>query len=184
MHRLPSKALRVITMNGRIECDYGIVAPELLRSGGGLLLAASLPAIGAQAAPPKDYRVVAGPARARLAGPEHPETDVWTYNGTVPGSLVRLRQGDSVRLVVEDGLDQETTVHWDGIRLANAMDGVPGLTQPPGHTAASTGAALHELGWETGNPVHRASDVQSRHRQPPAFDRLVRIALGDLFSVG
>lgn len=36
-----------------------------------------------------------------------------------------------MRVIVENGLDQDTTVHWHGIRLPNAMDGVPGLTQPP-----------------------------------------------------
>ncbi len=49
----------------------------------------------------------------------------------MPGSLVRLRQREPARLVVENRLDQETTVHRHGIRLPNAMDGVPGLTQPP-----------------------------------------------------
>jgi FtsP/CotA-like multicopper oxidase with cupredoxin domain len=44
---------------------------------------------------------------------------------------LRLKQGESVRLIVENRMDQDTTVHWHGIRLPNAMDGVPGLTQPP-----------------------------------------------------
>lgn len=78
-----------------------------------------------------ERRIVAGPARARLAGADHPETDVWSYDGTVPGPLVRLRQDESVRLIIENRLDQETTVHWHGIRLPNSMDGVPGLTQLP-----------------------------------------------------
>ncbi|MBP2238821.1 FtsP/CotA-like multicopper oxidase with cupredoxin domain [Sinorhizobium kostiense] len=85
----------------------------------------------ARSASSDGYRIVAAPARARFARPDRPETDVWTYNGTVPGSVVRLRQGERARLVVENRLDQETTVHWHGIRLPNAMDGVPGLTQPP-----------------------------------------------------
>lgn len=112
------------------DFNYPVSRRDLLRVGGGLLLTAVLPALPARASP-QDYRVVAAPARARLAGSGQPETDVWTYNGTVPGSLVRLRQGKPVRLVVENRLDQETTVHWHGIRLPNAMDGVPGLTQPP-----------------------------------------------------
>ncbi|ACE91174.1 probable multicopper oxidase protein [Rhizobium etli CIAT 652] len=78
-----------------------------------------------------EQRYVAAPASARLRGAGHPETDVWGYNGAVPGPLVRLRQGEPARLIVENRLDQETTVHWHGIRLPNAMDGVPGLTQPP-----------------------------------------------------
>jgi FtsP/CotA-like multicopper oxidase with cupredoxin domain len=36
-----------------------------------------------------------------------------------------------IRILVENRLDQDTTVHWHGVRLPNAMDGVPGLTQPP-----------------------------------------------------
>ncbi len=109
----------------------------LLQGGAGLLLTAALPPGAARAAQSSDYRIAAAPARARLAGAARPETDVWTYNGTVPGSLVRLRQGEPARLVIENRLSQETTVHWHGIRLPNAMDGVPGLTQPsikPGET--------------------------------------------------
>ncbi|PDT75453.1 multicopper oxidase family protein, partial [Sinorhizobium sp. BJ1] len=101
----------------------------LLQAGAGLLASALVP-FPARSAPSDGYRIVAAPARARLAGPDRPETDVWTYNGMVPGPPVRLRQGEPARLVVENRLDQETTVHWHGIRLPNAMDGVPGLTQP------------------------------------------------------
>jgi FtsP/CotA-like multicopper oxidase with cupredoxin domain len=66
-----------------------------------------------------------------LLGRDRPETDVWAYNTTVPGSVLRLRQGEAVRIIVENRLDEDTTVHWHGIRVPNAMDGVPGLTQPP-----------------------------------------------------
>src|SRR3546814_19378323 len=51
--------------------------------------------------------------------------------GTTPGPEIRLRQGDRLRVLVENRLDEETTVHWHGIRLPNAMDGVPHLTQKP-----------------------------------------------------
>lgn len=104
---------------------------SLLQAGAGLLLTAALPPFPARSASPDGDRIVAAPSRARLAGPDRLETDVWTYNGTVPGPIVHLRQGEPARLIVENRLDQETTVHWHGIRLPNAMDGVPGLTQPP-----------------------------------------------------
>ncbi|CCF00540.1 multicopper oxidase family protein [Sinorhizobium fredii] len=113
------------------ESNSVVSRRSLLQAGAGLLLATALPPFPARAASPDGYRIVAAPARARLVGPDRPETDVWTYNGTVPGSLVRLRQGKPARLLVENHLAQETTVHWHGIRLPNAMDGVPGLTQPP-----------------------------------------------------
>jgi FtsP/CotA-like multicopper oxidase with cupredoxin domain len=79
----------------------------------------------------KELRLVAGPARASLAGEHHPETDVWCYDGRTPGPEIRVRQGDRLRMVVENRLPEETTVHWHGIRLPNSMDGVPHLTQNP-----------------------------------------------------
>lgn len=116
-------------MNSQSNCR--VSRRGLLQAGAGLVLAAALPVPAARPAPSGEYRLVATPARARLAGPDRPQTEVWTYNGILPGLLVRLRQGERARLVVKNRLDQETTVHWHGIRLPNAMDGVPGLTQPP-----------------------------------------------------
>ncbi|WP_408631474.1 multicopper oxidase family protein [Mesorhizobium comanense] len=69
--------------------------------------------------------------RANLAGHEGPWATIWGYDGTVPGPILRVQQGRPVRIAVENGLNEDTTVHWHGIRLPNAMDGVPGLTQPP-----------------------------------------------------
>jgi FtsP/CotA-like multicopper oxidase with cupredoxin domain len=102
----------------------------LLQVGASLLLSVGLSPVPVMAGS-NEYRIVAAPTRARLAGSAHPETVVWAYNGTVPGPLVRLRQGEPARLVVENRLNQQTTTHWHGIRLPNAMDGVPGLTQLP-----------------------------------------------------
>lgn len=55
----------------------------------------------------------------------------WAYNGTVPGPEIRVPYGQRVRIVVENDLPEETTVHWHGIDVPNAMDGVPDVTQPP-----------------------------------------------------
>ncbi|MCP5368346.1 MAG: multicopper oxidase family protein [Hyphomicrobiales bacterium] len=73
----------------------------------------------------------AAPASVNLVGGGYPATAVWAYGGTVPGPEIRLRQGQRLRVTVENGLEQPTTVHWHGLRIANAMDGVPDLTQPP-----------------------------------------------------
>ncbi|MGI9481237.1 MAG: multicopper oxidase family protein [Hyphomicrobiales bacterium] len=72
---------------------------------------------------------------APLLGPGKPETDVWAYKGSVPGPFIRARQGEPVRIRFENRLPQASTIHWHGIRIENAMDGVAGLTQdavPPG----------------------------------------------------
>lgn len=83
------------------------------------------------AAETNSYRLRAASAQATLTGAGRLPTSVWAYNDTVPGPVLRVTQGKPVRFVVENQLDQETTVHWHGIRLPVGMDGVPGLTQPP-----------------------------------------------------
>lgn len=91
--------------------------------------AASALPLPALAAP--DMRLRAAPARVRLVPEPWGTTDVWSYDGTVPGPVLRARQGERLRVAVENALDAPTTVHWHGLRLPNAMDGVPGMTQPP-----------------------------------------------------
>ena len=71
----------------------------------------------------------AKPGQAPLMGDHGPATAVWTYDGRVPGPVIRARQGESLRLRFENGLPQPSTIHWHGIRIDNAMDGVAGLTQ-------------------------------------------------------
>jgi FtsP/CotA-like multicopper oxidase with cupredoxin domain len=83
------------------------------------------------AAAPSDLRLTAGPARVQLRDAPSPATDVWAYDGAVPGPTIRVRQGETVRIAVENRLAEETTVHWHGVRVPNAMDGVPHLTQKP-----------------------------------------------------
>jgi FtsP/CotA-like multicopper oxidase with cupredoxin domain len=55
----------------------------------------------------------------------------WTFNGTVPGPAIRVPYGQKVRIVVKNELPEPTAVHWHGIQVPNAMDGVPGVTQQP-----------------------------------------------------
>ncbi len=55
----------------------------------------------------------------------------WTYDGTVPGPEIRVPYGQKVRVVVKNELPDPTTVHWHGIAVPNAMDGVPDVTQKP-----------------------------------------------------
>jgi CopA family copper-resistance protein len=51
-------------------------------------------------------------------------------NGTVPGPLIRLREGQNVRLHVENALDEDSSIHWHGLILPFHMDGVPGVSFP------------------------------------------------------
>ena len=68
---------------------------------------------------------------------EDTKTKVWNYNGQVPGPEIRVDLGDKVKVNFTNNLPDETTVHWHGVRVPNAMDGVPGVTQEPIQTGES-----------------------------------------------
>ncbi len=131
------------------------------------------------------------PAQQPLVGEGNPATAVWAYNGTVPGPELRLRQGERLVVDIENQLDAETTVHWHGIRLPNAMDGVPHLTQRP--IAASGGRFRYHFEvpdagtyWyhphlgspeQVGRGLYGALIVEER--DPPAVDRDLVWVLSD-----
>ncbi len=53
-----------------------------------------------------------------------------TLNGVLPAPLIRLREGQNVRIHVENTLDEDTSIHWHGLILPFHMDGVPGISFP------------------------------------------------------
>lgn len=53
------------------------------------------------------------------------------YNGQIPGPTIRATEGERVRIVLTNKLKESTAIHWHGLMLPNAMDGVPFLTQDP-----------------------------------------------------
>ena len=55
--------------------------------------------------------------------------DAWTYNGMVPGPMIRVDVGDTVRVILDNQLPMGTDIHWHGIVTPNDMDGVAPLTQ-------------------------------------------------------
>src|SRR3546814_8414493 len=77
----------------------------------------------ARAAPITEMRLRASPGRTRLVPEPHGETPAWCYNGQVPGPEIRVRQGDRLRVHVENSLEEETTVHWHGLRVPHATIG-------------------------------------------------------------
>ena len=54
----------------------------------------------------------------------------WTYNGGIPGPLIRVHVGDRLIVHFLNNLPQPTTVHWHGLRIPIQMDGVPEHSQP------------------------------------------------------
>lgn len=61
----------------------------------------------------------------------------WTYDGGLPGPLIRLKVGDRLIVHFKNQLPQPTTVHWHGVRVPIEMDGVPGISQPEVKTGES-----------------------------------------------
>lgn len=62
---------------------------------------------------------------------------VWTYDGSVPGSQIRVKQGDKVKVNLKNELSEPVTIHWHGLPVPNSQDGIPGVTMnavQPGKT--------------------------------------------------
>ena len=109
---------------------------QLLAGSGIAVIAAVIPSRLVQAATGEmtadGFRIIrARPGAARLRGPDQPPTPVWGYDGIVPGPLLRLKRGEELKVRLLNQLPEPTVVHWHGLRLPNAMDGVPHLTQEP-----------------------------------------------------
>jgi FtsP/CotA-like multicopper oxidase with cupredoxin domain len=62
-----------------------------------------------------------GPAR---------KMNAWGYNGSVPGPMIEVNEGDRVRIVFSNKLPEPTTVHWHGLEIPIEMDGTPYISQP------------------------------------------------------
>ena len=91
-----------------------------------------LPTFAQAQAPDGSFRTIeARTATHRIAPEPLDATPVWTFEGSVPGPILRVKKGDELRLRLINKLTQSTAIHWQGVRIANAMDGVAGLTQPP-----------------------------------------------------
>ena len=59
------------------------------------------------------------------------KVEAWTYDGLIPGPLVRVNVGDRLIVHFSNSLPSSTTIHWHGLRVPIEMDGVPGYAQPP-----------------------------------------------------
>ena len=108
---------------------------EFIKVAAGVALGACLPAgliskaLAETGKPLKEFHFSASPAKVSLGS--GPEFTAWTYNGQVPGPEIRVKTGEIVRVVLRNYLPEGTTIHWHGIPVQNAMDGVPGITQRP-----------------------------------------------------
>jgi manganese oxidase len=77
----------------------------------------------------KEFHLIAEPLKREVL----PDVwiDVWGYNGSTPGPMIEAVEGDKVRIIVHNKLPEPTIMHWHGLEVPNAMDGVEGLIQNP-----------------------------------------------------
>ena len=129
-HRLQRRTLLGLGAAGLAAGATGVV---LARGGGGTpVLPGSRPVAAAERARSATGKtvsrtLVAAPSEIDLGGRV---VSTWAYDGTIPGPEIRAGVGDRLRVSLNNGLPDSTTVHWHGLALRNDMDGVPGLTQP------------------------------------------------------
>lgn len=103
---------------------------SLLKSGAGGVALTMLPAVFKTALASDGFvEIVAGPSQQKLYSDEAPQSDLWSYNGSTPGPEIRVKRGDRIKVRLINKLEEATSIHWHGIRIANDMDGVSGLTQ-------------------------------------------------------
>jgi FtsP/CotA-like multicopper oxidase with cupredoxin domain len=77
-----------------------------------------------------DLRVTLTAQKAEVGLGSGKTLEAWTFNGQVPGPELRLRQGDLVEVtLVNKDIDDGVTIHWHGVDVPNAEDGVSGVTQ-------------------------------------------------------
>jgi len=77
----------------------------------------------------KVFNLIAQPVRWNIL--KDVIVTAWAYNGMVPGPLIRVTEGDKVKILVKNNLSEPTTIHWHGIQVPNNMDGIPDETQEP-----------------------------------------------------
>jgi len=115
-----------------------------------------------------------------------------TYNGRVPGPEIRAREGERLRVVLRNALAEPTTVHWHGVDVPNAMDGVPDITQKP---VAPGESFIYEFDarpagtrwYHTHFREHRQMDlglaapliIDAAGPEPMTYDREITLVLDD-----
>ncbi|GEM_PF-1144838 len=93
-----------------------------------LLLACCVTRLSLPAQTTRSFTLRPAPGKAVIA-PGRTVTNGWLYNKKLPGPLIRVREGDRVRVKVFNDLAEPTTVHWHGLPVDLKADGVPGVSQ-------------------------------------------------------
>lgn len=136
--------------------------------------------------------LVAASAKVRLRPAPAPETEIWAFDGTAPGPVLKVKQGETLRLNLQNRTDKPLSLHWHGLRADHAMDGVGGFSQepvPPGGqyeyrlTPPDSGTFLYRpmLLGGSAEPAGRGLSgmLIVEEKEPPAVDLDLPALIGD-----
>jgi len=135
----------------------------------------------------REFRLSASPAKVNLGLGS--DFTAWTYNGRVPGPEIRVREGETIRVVLKNFLPEATTIHWHGVPVPNLMDGVPEVTQKavnPGETfvyefeATPAGSYIYHshVHYQLDQGLYGALIIEPSH-EPNPYDREYTLVLED-----
>ena len=121
------------------------------------------------------------------------EFKAWTYNGQPVGPEIRVTEGDLLRVTLTNALPEPTTIHWHGVPVPNAMDGVPDMPLPPiqpGETfayefvARPSGTYWYHphVGYQLDQGLVGPLIIEPK-REPGAYDREYTLVLDDWVTV-
>ncbi len=111
---------------------------HFIKSASALTLSAGMPSFVRPVIAEDGFlEITAGPSKQKIFREDGPSSDLWTYNGKAPGPEIRVKRGEHVRVRFINNLEEPSSIHWHGIRIDNAMDGVAGLTQAAVPTGGS-----------------------------------------------
>ncbi|HKH84090.1 MAG TPA: multicopper oxidase family protein, partial [Gemmatimonadales bacterium] len=124
---MPQEHAGVSRMPYGLERFTPDVSPFMPASTGGAL---------AEAVPSRTYRLADGDTLTITAGKVRSTARghslvLYAYDGQLPGPRLEIAESATVTVRFRNRTDMPGSIHWHGLRLANANDGVPGLTQPP-----------------------------------------------------
>ncbi|MEX2452258.1 MAG: copper resistance system multicopper oxidase, partial [Rhodospirillales bacterium] len=150
-------------------------------------LSAALILTSAPAAFAGTYDLSIGAATLNVTGAKAPALAV---NGTVPGPVLRFKEGEDLTINVTNTLDVDTSIHWHGLILPFQQDGVPGISFDgikPGQTFTYTFPAQQSgtywyhshSGLQEQAGVYGAIIIEPKDREPFRYDREFVVVLSD-----
>jgi CopA family copper-resistance protein len=163
--------------------------------GGGAAIGPLLPGWARSASPAPGQEVLSGEDIKLVIGHTQVVIDgkaghAVTVNGTVPGPLLRLKQGQRARISVTNSLDEDSSIHWHGLLVPPPMDGVPGVSFPgipPGETfvydfpVIQSGTYWYHShsGLQEAEGLYGPIVIEPAGPDPVAFDREHVVVLAD-----